>query len=70
MSALAISVIGGVIGLAIVAVIVSKNANTSTVLASGGSALASVIGAAVSPVAGGSSNAYGAVGQTIGGMAV
>jgi hypothetical protein len=41
-----------VIGLALVAVIVSKNANTGGVLTSAGSALAKDIGAAVAPVTG------------------
>ena len=48
----AVGVIGGLIGLAIVAVIVSKNAATSSVIRSAGGALSSVIGAAVSPVSG------------------
>jgi hypothetical protein len=47
-----IAVITGIIGLAIVAVVVSKNAQTSSVIGAGGSALSSVIGAAVSPVSG------------------
>ena len=50
--AAAVSVLAAIIGLAIVAVVVSKNAQTSTVIQAGGSALASVIGAAVSPVSG------------------
>lgn len=40
----------GVIGLAIVAVIVGKNAQTSNVITSGGNAFASIIKAAVGPV--------------------
>lgn len=58
-----VTIIAGVIGLAIVAVIVSKNAQTPTVLTSGGTALSSIIGAAVSPVTG--SNNFGAAGQTV-----
>jgi hypothetical protein len=46
----AIGIVSGIIGLAIVAVIVSRNAQTSNVLQATGSALATVIGAAVSPV--------------------
>lgn len=46
-------IITAVIGLAIVAVIVSKKADTANVLGAGGSSLANVIGAAVSPVSGG-----------------
>lgn len=42
-----------IVGLAILATIVSKNANTSGVISSAGSALAQDIQAAVSPVAGG-----------------
>lgn len=53
-----IALITGVIGLAMVAVLVSQNAQTGTVLTQGGTALASVIQAAVSPVSGG--NALGA----------
>jgi len=53
-----VAIVSGVIGLAIVAVIVSKNAQTGTVLTSGGSALASVIGAAVAPVAGDSATSF------------
>lgn len=47
------SIVAALIGLAIVAVIVSKNANTSSVVSAGGTALSSVIQAAVSPVSGG-----------------
>lgn len=45
-----VSVIAGFVGLAIVAVLVSKNAQTSSVLTGAGSALSSVISAAVKPV--------------------
>jgi hypothetical protein len=54
-----VAVIAGVIGLAIVAVVVSKNAQTPTVVSSAGAALAQIIGAAVSPVAGSSTNQFG-----------
>ena len=43
-------IIAALIGLAIVAVIVGKNAQTSGVIQSAGSALSGVIGAAVAPV--------------------
>lgn len=43
-------VIAALIGLAIVAVIVGKNAQTGSVLTSAGQALSGVIGAAVAPV--------------------
>jgi hypothetical protein len=45
-----IAIVTGIIGLAIVAVIVSKNAQTPTVITSFGTALSGIIGAAVSPV--------------------
>jgi hypothetical protein len=48
-----------VIGLAIVAVLVSKGAQTPDVLKSAGSALSAVIGAAVSPVTQGGSTGLG-----------
>jgi hypothetical protein len=51
--------LAAVFGLAIVAVLVSKNAQTGSVLTSGGTALAQVIQAAVSPVTGGSSSFLG-----------
>lgn len=56
----ALAIIGGIIGLAVVAVIVSKQANTSGVLTSAGSALSSIINAAVGPVSGSSNNLFGA----------
>lgn len=43
-------IIAGLIGLAIVAVIVGKNAQTGSVLTSAGQALSGVIAAAVQPV--------------------
>lgn len=49
------SIIVSVIGLAIVAVLVSRNAQTANVIGASGSSLAGVIKAAVSPVSGGSS---------------
>lgn len=61
-----VTIIAGVIGLAIVAVIVSKNAQTPQVLQGGGTALSQIIGAAVAPVTG-STNTFGAAGQTVAG---
>jgi hypothetical protein len=58
-----IAVVGGIIGLAIVAVLVSQKAQTSTVLQGAGTALASVIGAAVQPVTSGG-NQFGGNGST------
>jgi hypothetical protein len=46
----------GVITVAIVAVVLSRNANTAGVIGASGSGLASVIGAAVSPITGGASS--------------
>lgn len=46
-----ISVVSLVIGVAIVAVIVSKNSGTAGVIEAGGNALKGIIGAAVAPVA-------------------
>jgi hypothetical protein len=45
-----IAIVGGVITLAMIAVVVSKNAQSSAVLTGAGTALSSVIGAAVAPV--------------------
>ena len=61
-----VAIVSGVIGLAIVAVLVSQNAQTSSVLQGGGTALSSIIGAAVAPVSG--SNTFGSAGQTVGGV--
>lgn len=47
-----ITVITAIIGVAIIAVIVSKNAATSQVLSSAGSAFSGILGAAVGPVTG------------------
>ena len=57
-----VTVIAGILGLAIVAVVVSQRAQTPQVLQSGGSALAAIISAAVSPVTGsGGSTGFGSV---------
>ena len=45
-----VTVLTAIVGVAILAVIVSKNANTSQVIGSAGKAFASIIGAAVGPV--------------------
>ena len=47
------AVLTAVIGVAILAVIVSKNAQTGSVLSAGGSAFAAILGAAEAPVTGG-----------------
>jgi hypothetical protein len=63
-------VIGGVITLAMVAVVVSKNAQTSSVIQGAGTALSSIIGAAVAPVSGSTTNMLGSSGTPTGGTAV
>ena len=60
---LVLSVIAGVIGLAVVAVIVSQRAQTPQVLSSAGNALSAVISAAVGPVSGGATNQFGSIGS-------
>jgi hypothetical protein len=47
-----------IVGIAIIAVLVSSNAKTGSIITAGGSAFASDIAAAVSPVSGGTFN-YG-----------
>jgi hypothetical protein len=48
-----VTVLTGIIGVAIVATLVSKNANTSGVIQAGGSAFSQSLGTALSPVTGG-----------------
>lgn len=48
------SILIGIVGLAIVAVIVSKNAQTATVVQNAGNAFAQIIKSAVGPVSGSS----------------
>lgn len=45
-----------IVGLAIIAVLVSRNANTAGVLTAGGNAFANAINAAIGPVMGGASS--------------
>jgi PRD1 phage membrane DNA delivery len=47
-----LAIVGAIIGLAILSVILSKNAQTPALLQSGAGALARIISAAVTPVAG------------------
>lgn len=54
------AMVTAVIGLAIISVLVSKNAQTSQVITSFGSSVGTLIGAAVSPVTGGSGGITGA----------
>lgn len=58
-----ITIVAGVIGLAIVAVLVSKNAQTSSVLTGAGTALSGVISSAVSPVSGTQASNFGSASQ-------
>lgn len=49
-----VTVLTAIIGVAILSVLVSKNANTAGVISAGGSAFAQDLGAATAPVTGGS----------------
>jgi hypothetical protein len=55
----------GIIGLAIIAVLVSKNANTPQVVGAGGSAFSGALAAAEAPVSGNSLNVAGTYGSAI-----
>ena len=48
-----VTVLTAIVGVAIIAVLVSKNANTSGVIQAGGSAFSQSLGVALSPVTGG-----------------
>jgi hypothetical protein len=61
-----IAVVTGVIGLAIVAVLVAQKAQTSTVIQVTGTALSNIIAAAVGPVTGSTNNQFGSGGSTTG----
>jgi hypothetical protein len=56
-----LAIVGGVLTLAMIAVAVSKNAQTPAVFTGAGQALSSVIAAAVSPVTGGGAS-FGSTG--------
>lgn len=49
-----VTVLTAIVGIAIIAVLVSKNANTAGVVSAGGNAFSGAIQAAVSPVSGAS----------------
>lgn len=51
-----------IVGLAIIAVIVSRNAQTPEVIGSAGRAFSGAIGAAVAPVSGGFGGSFGGYG--------
>lgn len=61
-----VTVLTAIIGVAIIAVLVSKNANTSGVISAGGSAFSQALGTAISPVTGqtgfGFSNSFAPLG--------
>lgn len=59
-----IAIITAIIGVAIIAVLVSKQSNTSGVLSAGGNAFSNILKTAVSPVTGGSSIGGGLFGGT------
>jgi hypothetical protein len=61
----AVAVVASIIGLAMVAVVVSRNAQTPQVIGAAGNALKGIIGQAVSPVSG-SGGGFGGV-TSIGG---
>jgi acid phosphatase family membrane protein YuiD len=48
-----VSILMAIVGVAIIAVLVSKNANTTGVISAGGSAFSGALGTALSPVTGG-----------------
>ena len=58
-----VAVVAGIIGLAMVAVLVSKKAQSPAVIQSTGAALSSIIGAAVAPVTSSGGNTFGGIGQ-------
>jgi PRD1 phage membrane DNA delivery len=59
------TVLLAIVGIAVIAVIVSKNANTSGVLSAGGSAFSGALAAAEAPVTGGSGlNSAGTYGSS------
>ena len=49
-----VTVLTAIIGVAIIAVLVSRNADTANVIGAGGSAFSNILGVAISPVTGGS----------------
>jgi membrane protein implicated in regulation of membrane protease activity len=63
-----VTVLTAIIGVAILATLVSKQANTAGVLQAGGSAFSGILGTALSPVTGGSG--LGSIGNfsNIGGL--
>ena len=54
-----VTVLTAIIGVAIIATLVSKNANTAGVLTAGGSAFSSMLSTALSPVTSGGGGGFG-----------
>ena len=52
------SVLLAIVGVAIIAVLVSKNANTTGVISAGGSAFSQDLGTAISPITGSSFGSF------------
>lgn len=59
-----VAIATAIVGVALLAVLVSRNAQTPQVISASGSAFAKALGAAVSPVTGGSMGGYGSLGNT------
>jgi hypothetical protein len=51
-----VTVLLAIVGVAIIAVLVSKNANTTAVIGAGASGFSQALGTAISPITGGSGN--------------
>lgn len=54
-----VTIATAIVGVAVLAVLVSRNANTAGVISAGGNAFSRALGAAVSPVTGGGYGGYG-----------
>jgi hypothetical protein len=61
-----VTVLLAIVGVAIIATLVSKNANTAGVLSAGSSAFSSSLGAALSPVSGGSLGSLSGLSASLG----
>lgn len=60
------TVLLAIVGVAIIAVLVSRNANTTGVISAGGSAFSQDLGTALSPVTGGSFGSFTGLGAGLG----
>jgi hypothetical protein len=60
-----VSVLIAVVGVALISVLVSKNADTSGVITSGGNAFGNILGVAISPVMGGGSRSSMTMGYNL-----